>query len=194
MKSKTFEKHSYTLRLLGLMAVVLLFFTITKGSLLWKGDAWLGMAMHRKNPRRVLHAVEICRQAGVPYSQLRTGTTARRPFSIVKVALTLPRAELFERINRRVDAMMAQGLEQEARSVYHLRSLNSLNTVGYKEMFAYFDGLMPLDVARERIKKNTRVYAKKQLTWLARDSKLTWCTPHDCLQTIEEKLKNTTNS
>lgn len=148
----------------------------------------------RKNPRRVLHAVEICRQAGVPYSQLRTGTTARRPFSIVKVALTLPRAELFERINRRVDAMMAQGLEQEARSVYHLRSLNSLNTVGYKEMFAYFDGLMPLDVACERIKKNTRVYAKKQLTWLARDSKLTWCAPQDCLQTIEEKLKNTTNS
>ena len=124
----------------------------------------------RKNPRRVIHAVEICRQAGVPYSTLRTGQPKPRPFAIEKIALNMPRERLFERINARVDAMLEAGLEVEARSVYHLRHLNALNTVGYKEMFAYFDGKMDFLTATERIKKNTRVYAKKQLTWLARDN------------------------
>lgn len=140
----------------------------------------------RKNPRRVIHAVEICRQAGVPYSSLRTGKKKPRPFAIMKWALNMERAELFDRINRRVDAMMEAGLEAEARRVYGLRHLNALNTVGYKELFAHFDGQLPLDVARERIKKNTRVYAKKQLTWLARDPRLTWCHPEQLVEHFEK--------
>ena len=140
------------------------------------------------NPVRVIHAVEICRQAGVPYSSLRTGKAKQRPFNIIKVGLNIDRSVLFERINRRVDAMIEQGLEQEARSVYHLRHLNSLNTVGYKEMFAYFDGTMDRTTAIERIKKNTRVYAKKQLRWLQRDTAISWCTPDECLKTLTNQL------
>lgn len=121
------------------------------------------------NPKRVIHAIEICRQSGVPYSTLRTGQIKQRPFRIVKIAFEMERAQLFDRINRRVDKMIEQGLEQEARSLYHLRHLNSLNTVGMKEMFAWFDGEMDFITARERIKKNTRVYAKKQMTWFAKD-------------------------
>ena len=129
------------------------------------------------NTKRVAHAIEICLQAGVPYSTLRTGKAKPRDFEIVKIALNLPREELFDRINRRVDAMVEQGLEEEARRVYPLRHLNSLNTVGYKEMFAYFDGTMERGVAIERIKKNTRVYAKKQLTWFQRDTTVRWLHP-----------------
>ena len=132
------------------------------------------------NPKRVVHAIEVCRQAGVPYSSLRTGQTKQRPFNIIKIGLNIEREMLFRRINHRVDAMIEQGLEDEARSVYHLRHLNSLNTVGYKEMFAYFDGTMDRHTAIERIKKNTRVYAKKQLTWFKRDPDITWCTPDEC--------------
>lgn len=120
------------------------------------------------NHKRIVHAVEISIQAGVPYSSLRTGEVKQRPFRILKVAIDYPREELFNRINRRVDRMIADGLEEEARSVYHLRHLNSLNTVGYKEMFALFDGIMDRPTAIARIQKNTRVYAKKQLTWLRR--------------------------
>jgi len=121
------------------------------------------------NHRRLIHAIEICRQAGVPYSSLRRGVRKQRPFKIIKIAIDMPRDELFGRINRRVDAMISAGMVDEARSVSHLRHLNSLNTVGFKEMFAYFDGLMTLPEAIARIGKNTRVYAKKQLTWLTRD-------------------------
>lgn len=121
------------------------------------------------NPRRLVHAVEICLQAGQPYSSLRTGRKKPRDFRIVKMAIGWSRQELFDRINRRVDAMIAQGFEQEARAVYHLRGLNSLNTVGYKELFAMFDGIMDRDTAIARIAKNTRVYAKKQLLWLSKD-------------------------
>ena len=142
----------------------------------------------RLNPVRVIHAVEICRQAGVPYSSLRTGKAKQRPFNIIKVGLNIDRPALFDRINRRVDAMIEQGLEQEARSVYHLRHLNSLNTVGYKEMFAYFDGTMDRTTAIERIKKNTRVYAKKQLRWLQRDTAISWCTPDECLKILTNQL------
>ena len=142
----------------------------------------------RLNPVRVIHAVEICRQAGVPYSSLRTGKAKQRPFNIIKVGLNIDRPALFDRINRRVDAMIEQGLEQEARSVYHLRHLNSLNTVGYKEMFAYFDGTMDRTTAIERIKKNTRVYAKKQLRWLQRDTSISWCTPDECLKILTNQL------
>ena len=129
------------------------------------------------NTKRVAHAIEICLQAGVPYSTLRTGKAKPRDFEIVKIALNLPREELFSRINSRVDAMVEQGLEEEARRVYPLRHLNSLNTVGFKEMFAYFDGTMERSVAIERIKKNTRVYAKKQLTWFQRDTTVRWLHP-----------------
>lgn len=118
------------------------------------------------NHKRVVHAIEISLQAGVPYSSLRKGDVKTRPFGIVKFAIDYPREELFNRINTRVEQMIADGLEQEARSVYHLRRLNSLNTVGYKEMFAYFDGEMDFETAVARLQKNTRVYAKKQLTWL----------------------------
>lgn len=124
----------------------------------------------RSNTKRVAHAIEISLQSGSPYSTLRRGRRAERPFRIIKVAIDMPRPVLFDRINRRVEQMMSAGLEAEARSVYPLRHLNALNTVGYKEMFAYFDGLMDRDTAIARIAKNTRVYAKKQLTWLARPS------------------------
>lgn len=121
------------------------------------------------NHRRLIHAIEICIESGVPYSSLRTGTVKERPFNIITMMIDYPREELFDRINRRVNEMIANGLEEEARKVYHLRHLNSLNTVGYKEMFAWFDGTMDRDTAIARIAKNTRVYAKKQLTWLKRN-------------------------
>ncbi len=127
----------------------------------------------RRNTKRVFHAVEIIREAGVTYTSLRTGARRERDFRIVKVLLEAPREILFDRINRRVDAMVADGLEEEARRVYHLRHLNSLNTVGLKEMFAMFDGTMDRHTAIERIKKNTRVYAKKQMTWRRGDTSWT---------------------
>lgn len=127
-------------------------------------------AVDRRNTKRVFHAVEIIRASGRTYSSLRTGVRREREFNMLKICLDGPREVLFDRINRRVDAMVASGLEQEARSVYPLRHLNSLNTVGLKEMFAWFDGTMDRATAIGRIKKNTRVYAKKQITWRKRDN------------------------
>lgn len=121
------------------------------------------------NPRRNIHALEICLQAGRPCSELLTGKKKKRDFAIEKYYIDMPREELFDRINRRVDSMMQAGLLEEVKSLYHLRHLNSLNTVGYKEMFEYIDGKFDLETAISRMKKNTRVYAKKQLTWLKRD-------------------------
>ena len=144
-------------------------------------DPQYAATIDRRNTSRVCHGVEICRQAGVPYSSLRTGTAKQRDFRIVKLALNIERDQLFDRINRRVDNMIEAGLEQEARSVYHLRNLNSLNTVGMKEMFALFDGKMDRHTAIERIKKNTRVYAKKQLTWYRRDPSIAWVTPDEAI-------------
>lgn len=129
------------------------------------------------NHRRLIHAIEIIYESGRRYSDLRTGCRRQRPFDIVKYAVDMPRETLFGRINRRVGAMIDAGLEDEARSVYALRHLNSLNTVGYKEMFAMFDGLLDRPTAIARIAKNTRVYAKKQLTWLKRDSSVRWLDP-----------------
>ena len=146
-------------------------------------DPQYAAMIDRKNTSRVCHGVEICRQAGVPYSTLRTGTAKQRDFNIVKLALNVERDELYRRINTRVDRMIEAGLEQEARSVYHLRHLNSLNTVGMKEMFAIFDGTMDRHTAIERMKKNTRVYAKKQLTWYKRDPDITWVTPDEAAAT-----------
>lgn len=121
------------------------------------------------NHRRLVHAIEISLQAGVPYSSLRSGESKKRPFRVIKMAINHSREALFDRINRRVDAMIEAGLEQEAARVYPLRHLNSLNTVGYKELFAMMDGTMPRETAIPRIAKNTRVYAKKQLLWLSKD-------------------------
>ncbi len=132
-----------------------------------------------KNPKRVIHAIEICRQSGQRYSDLRTNGSKTRPFNIIKIGLIRPREELFDRIARRVDAMIADGLLDEAHRVYPLRHLNSLNTVGYKELFAYFDGVMTLDEAIEKIKRNTRVYSKKQVTWYKKDPDMTWFSPDD---------------
>lgn len=146
-------------------------------------DPQYASTIDRKNTSRVCHGVEICRQAGVPYSTLRTGTAKQRDFNIVKLALNIGREQLFIRINQRVDRMIDMGLEQEARAVYHLRHLNSLNTVGMKEMFAMFDGTMDRHTAIERMKKNTRVYAKKQLTWYRRDNGITWVAPDDAVTT-----------
>ncbi len=123
-----------------------------------------------QNTRRMVHALEICLQAGVPYSALRTGRVKERPFAINKFAIVPPREEMFSRINRRVEAMMAEGFLEEARRVYPLRNLNSLNTVGYKELFIHFDGVWDLPTAITRIQKNTRVFAKKQLTWLKKSA------------------------
>lgn len=142
------------------------------------------------NHRRLIHAIEISLQAGVPYSSLRTGRRKERPFRVVKLAIDHPREVLFDRINRRVDAMMAAGLLDEARAVYPHRHLNSLNTVGYKELFAYFDGTMELPVAVARIAKNTRVYAKKQLTWLKKADDVTYLSPGTPLADIFELIKS----
>jgi len=146
-------------------------------------DPQYAAMIDRKNTSRVCHGVEICRQAGVPYSTLRTGRAKQRDFKIIKLALNIERSLLFDRINKRVDRMIEDGLEEEARSVYHLRHLNSLNTVGMKEMFAIFDGTMDRHTAIERMKKNTRVYAKKQLTWYRRDPSITWVTPDQAVDT-----------
>jgi len=127
-----------------------------------------------QNPKRIVHALEIYYTSGRPFSSFRTNTKKERPFRILKFGLRRDRQVLFERINRRVDQMMADGLLDEVRRVYPLRHLNSLNTVGYKELFHYLDGEWPLDMAVERIKKNTRVYAKKQMTWFAHDPEILW--------------------
>ncbi len=136
------------------------------------------------NHKRLVHAIEITMQAGVPYSSLRTGEVKQRQFRIIKVAINYERELLFDRINRRVDAMVADGLVEEARRVYPLRHLNSLNTVGYKELFAYFGGEMNYDTAIARIAKNTRVYAKKQLTWMKRDASIHMLSPDNALQEL----------
>lgn len=141
------------------------------------------------NHRRLIHAIEISLEAGQPYSSLRTGTVKKRPFKTVKMMIDYPRETLFDRINRRVDAMIEDGFIEEARRVYPLRHLNSLNTVGYKEMFAAFDGTMTLDTAIERMKKNTRVYAKKQLTWLKRDPSVIRLNPSTSLTDALDALR-----
>lgn len=142
-----------------------------------------------KNPRRVLHALEICHSTGRTYTSFRVRACKPRPFNIIKIGLNIPRPRLFERINGRVDKMIAEGLVDEARELYPQRGLTALNTVGYNEMFKYFDGEMTLPVAIERMKKNTRVYAKKQLTWYKRDEEITWFGPDD-FDSIVEYIKS----
>ncbi len=131
----------------------------------------------RMNHRRVIHAVEIYRMTGKPYSSFRTNKIKQRNFRIFKIGLTRERSELFERINKRVEEMISSGLIEEAKRVYPMRHLNALNTVGYKELFLYFEGKYALDQAIEKIKRNTRVYARKQMTWFKRDKDITWFNP-----------------
>ena len=144
----------------------------------------------RNNPRRVVHALEICHMTGKTYTSFRTNSIKQRPFNIVKIGLNRPRDILYDRINQRVLTMMEQGLENEARKVYPLRHLNSLNTVGYKELFAYFDGLIPQEEAVRQIQSNTRQYMRKQLTWYKKDESVTWFEPDN----IEDILKYIDNN
>ena len=144
----------------------------------------------RNNPRRVVHALEICHMTGKTYTSFRTNSIKQRPFNIVKIGLNRSRDILYDRINQRVLTMMEQGLENEARKVYPLRHLNSLNTVGYKELFAYFDGLIPQEEAIRQIQSNTRQYMRKQLTWYKKDENVTWFEPDN----IEDILKYIDNN
>ena len=133
----------------------------------------------RQNPRRVVHALEICHMTGQTYTSFRKAEKKQRPFEIIKIGLNREREELYNRINRRVDSMMEQGLLKEAEETLPYRQANALNTVGYKELFSYFDGIWELDEAVERIKGNTRRYARKQLTWFKRDQQMKWFHPDE---------------
>ena len=141
-----------------------------------------------RNPKRVVHALEVCYTTGRPYSSFLTNEPKPRPFRIVKVGLRRERADLFSRINRRVDDMMAAGLLDEARLLLPLRHENALNTVGYKELFRHLDGEWELPFAVEKIKKNTRDYAKKQMTWFAHDADIHWLHPDEALSSLNTLL------
>lgn len=142
-------------------------------------DPQYAETVDRNNTRRVVHAVELCRMTGQTYTSFRTNEKKKRPFNILKIGLNRPREELFRRINSRVDQMVADGLLEEARAMLPHREANALNTVGYKEMFKVLDGEWPMNMAVERMKKNTRVYAKKQLTWFAKDPAIHWFHPDE---------------
>ncbi len=142
-----------------------------------------------KNPKRVIHALEICYMTGKTYTSFRTRSCKERPFRIIKIGLTRDREELYARINQRVDEMMKEGLLEEARRVYPFKHLNSLNTVGYKELFQYMDGAWTLDFAIEKIKQNSRIYSRKQMTWFKRDTEILWFHP-DRQEEIMNNLNN----
>lgn len=141
------------------------------------------------NPARVMRALEVCLSTGRPYSEQRKGVTAERPFNIVKIGTDMPRDVLYDRINRRVDMMVEDGLEAEARTMYPKRHLNALQTVGYRELFEYFDGNCSFEEAVELVKRNSRRYAKRQLTWFRRDAQTAWFNPSD-LDAILEYIKS----
>lgn len=148
----------------------------------WDPEHWA--VVDRNNPRRVIHALEICKQTGRTYTSFRSNTIKERPFNIIKIGLNRARETLYQRINQRVLQMIDDGMIEEAQRVYPKRTLNSLNTVGYKELFEYLDGLTTLDEAIFKIQSNTRRYARKQLTWYKRDAEMTWFSPDN----IEEIL------
>lgn len=148
----------------------------------WDPEHWA--VVDRNNPRRVIHALEICKQTGRTYTSFRSNTIKERPFNIIKIGLNRDRETLYQRINQRVLQMIDDGMIEEAQCVYPKRTLNSLNTVGYKELFEYLDGLTTLDEAIFKIQSNTRRYARKQLTWYKRDAEMTWFSPDN----IEEIL------
>jgi tRNA dimethylallyltransferase len=139
----------------------------------------------RQNPARVQRALEVCLQTGMPYSSLRTGERRERPFEIIKFGVNLPREELYARIDRRVELMMEEGLETEARAALPYRELNALQTVGYKELFLYFDGEITKEEAVALIQRNSRRYAKRQLTWFRRDEEVAWFRPDEDATIIE---------
>lgn len=138
----------------------------------------------KKNPRRVIHALEICHMTGRTYTSFRTNQIKRRPFNIIKIGLDRDRKELYERINNRVLKMMEEGLEDEARALYPLRGLNALNTVGYKELFAFFDGSINREEAVRQIQSNSRRYMRKQLTWFKHDEQIRWFHPDNIKEII----------
>lgn len=138
----------------------------------------------KKNPRRVVHALEICHQTGKPYTYFRKSEKKKRPFDIIKIGLNRDRAELYDRINQRVLKMVEDGLEEEARKVYPQRGLTSLRTVGYKELFAYFDGEIPEEEAIRQIQSHSREYMRKQLTWFKRDPEIRWFSPDNIKEII----------
>jgi tRNA dimethylallyltransferase len=145
-----------------------------------------------RNPNRIIHALEISIQTGLPYSSFRSNQTKKRPFEIIKIALNCDRAILHKRINLRVDKMVENGLEKEARKVYPQKELNALNTVGYREWFAYFDGEITREKAIELIKRNSRRYARKQITWFRKDENVVWFEPNqtkEIIRFIETQLK-----
>lgn len=148
----------------------------------WDPEHWA--VVDRNNPRRVIHALEICKQTGRTYTSFRSNTIKERPFNIIKIGLNRDREALYQRINQRVLQMIDDGMIEEAQRVYPKRMLNSLNTVGYKELFEYLDGLTTLDEAIFKIQSSTRRYARKQLTWYKRDAEMTWFSPDN----IEEIL------
>lgn len=148
----------------------------------WDPEHWA--VVDRNNPRRVIHALEICKQTGRTYTSFRSNTIKERPFNIIKIGLNRDRETLYQRINQRVLQMIDDGMIEEAQRVYPKRMLNSLNTVGYKELFEYLDGLTTLDEAIFKIQSSTRRYARKQLTWYKRDAEMTWFSPDN----IEEIL------
>lgn len=144
-----------------------------------------------KNPKRVIHALEICYMTGKTYTSFRTRSAKQRSFNIVKIGLTRDREELYSRINHRVDQMMEDGLLNEVKAVYPHKHLNSLNTVGYKELFKYFDGEWELPFAIDKIKQNSRIYSRKQMTWFKRDTDIRWFHPdqeEEILAYLEERL------
>lgn len=145
----------------------------------------------RNNPRRVVHALEICYMTGKTYSSFRTNTHKIRPFEILKIGIDRPREELYDRINKRVIDMMEKGLEKEARAMYPRKGLNALNTVGFKEMFAYFDGLIARKEAIRQIQSNTRRYMRKQLTWFKKDTSIKWFSPDNVEDILNYIDKNT---
>ncbi|MBB3186365.1 tRNA (adenosine(37)-N6)-dimethylallyltransferase MiaA [Microbacter margulisiae] len=153
-------------------------------SLLKKLDVTYYNQVDLKNSQRIMHALEICIMTNQPYSALRTQTNKTRPFQIIKIGLNRPREELYERINKRVDEMISQGLETEVRSLYPYKQRNPLNTVGYKEFFDYFDGHYTYTEAIDKIKQHSRNYAKKQLSWFNRDASVRWFHPDDALAII----------
>lgn len=141
-----------------------------------------------KNPKRVIHALEVCLMAGKPYSSFRTNPKKERSFRIVKIGFTRRREELYERINNRVDQMIADGLVEEARKLYPLRHFNSTNTVGYKELFDYFDGTCTLEFAISKIKQHSRNYARKQITWFKKDQEVAWIDLSDETVDVMEEI------
>lgn len=145
-----------------------------------------------KNPVRIVHALEICLMTGKTYSSFRSDPNKKRPFSIIKIGINCDRKILHDQINKRVDNMIEAGLEKEARSLHSQKQLNSLNTVGYREWFAYFDGETSKEKAIELIKRNSRRYARKQLTWFRKDTAINWFTPNQTNE-IVEYIKNQIN-